>query len=244
MCCATQRLAVDEIPADEQFCNAQRANQPEGVLCKRPAGWGTDHPGVGRCKRHGGSTPNHQKAASLEIARRECVALGVPIDTTPDVALMDEVREACGNVAFYRQLVQDLPTHPAPDVLVPAVTVENEDGSTETIAQHWERGDPGIYGRTYHVSGIPTGEAKPHVLLQLYNDERKRKLEASAAALRAGIEERQVRIAEADAERIETANVKAFAAMGLTDRLEEFRGHFYRFLASDEPAHLGAASAG
>ncbi len=170
----------------------------------------------------------------MEIARRECVALGLPIETTPADALMEEVREACGNVAFYRQLIQELPTHPEPDEYV-----AGEDGDG-----HWERGEPGIYGRTYHVSGIPTGEAKPHVLLQLYNDERKRKLDASSAALRAGIEERQVRIAEADAERIEMANMRAFAAMGLADRLEEFRGHFYRFLADDEPAHLGTATAG
>lgn len=25
--------------------------------CNRPSGWGTDHPGQGRCKLHGGSTP-------------------------------------------------------------------------------------------------------------------------------------------------------------------------------------------
>jgi hypothetical protein len=225
---------------DDKYCGAKKRN---GGLCDLPKGWGTTHPGVGRCKLHGGSTPNHEKAAQTEIARRECVALGVPIDTTPADALMDEVREACGNVAFYRELIQALPTHPAADVLVPEAILQNEDGTTTVMPAHWERGEPGIYGRTYHVSGIPTGEAKPHVLLQLYNEERKRKLDASAAALRAGIEERRVRIAEADAERIETANVKAFAAMGLADRLEEFRGHFYRFLAGDEPTHLGTASA-
>jgi hypothetical protein len=27
-----------------------------GTPCKRPAGWGTDHPGSGRCKLHGGAT--------------------------------------------------------------------------------------------------------------------------------------------------------------------------------------------
>lgn len=28
-----------------------------GTPCRRPAGWGTWHPGAGRCKLHGGSTP-------------------------------------------------------------------------------------------------------------------------------------------------------------------------------------------
>ena len=36
------------------FCGAKtRAGTP----CKRPAGWGTDHVGEGRCKLHGGATP-------------------------------------------------------------------------------------------------------------------------------------------------------------------------------------------
>jgi len=28
-----------------------------GMPCRRPAGWGTDHPGEGRCKLHGGANP-------------------------------------------------------------------------------------------------------------------------------------------------------------------------------------------
>jgi hypothetical protein len=154
------------------------------------------------------------------------------------------VWEAAGNVAFYRGLVQALPTHPADDVLVPAVTVENEDGTTEIVAQHWERGDPGIYGRTYHVSGIPTGEAKPHVLVVLYNDERKRLKDACDSALRAGVEERHLRIAEADAARITMAFGQAFEVMGLSKRIEEFHAAFNTALASSsEPAHLGASGA-
>ena len=27
-----------------------------GMPCRRPAGWGTDHPGMGRCKLHGGAS--------------------------------------------------------------------------------------------------------------------------------------------------------------------------------------------
>lgn len=36
-------------------CGAKK-RQGEG-FCTRPAGWGTDHAGVGRCKFHGGATP-------------------------------------------------------------------------------------------------------------------------------------------------------------------------------------------
>lgn len=35
-------------------CGAKHNKRPG--TCKRPAGWGTDHPGEGRCKLHGGTT--------------------------------------------------------------------------------------------------------------------------------------------------------------------------------------------
>lgn len=38
-----------------RHCNARR-KQEEGY-CQLPSGWGTDHPGLGRCKLHGGATP-------------------------------------------------------------------------------------------------------------------------------------------------------------------------------------------
>lgn len=219
---------------DKKLCGAELKKR--GTTCRNVAGKGTSHRGVGRCSRHGGSTESHEKAASVELARRECATLGIPIETTPAEALIAEVWEAAGNVAYYRQLIQELPTHPEPDEFHPP---EGEDD-----AGWWERGQPGVYGRTYHVSGIPTGKAEPHVLVVLYNDERKRLVDACAAALRAGVEERRLRMAEADAQRITDAQVKALADLGLSDRLEEFRNAFHTHLAAGgQPAHLSAARA-
>ena len=48
------------IPAGHGFCNS-RTKQGKS-FCERPAGWGTDHVGIGRCKLHGGSTPTHMKS--------------------------------------------------------------------------------------------------------------------------------------------------------------------------------------
>lgn len=39
-----------------------------GAFCRRPAGWGTSHLHVGRCKLHGGSTPNHVANARAKLA--------------------------------------------------------------------------------------------------------------------------------------------------------------------------------
>lgn len=44
-------------------------------MCARPAGWGTDHPGFGRCKLHGGSTANHRKSAMAQVVRADAEAL-------------------------------------------------------------------------------------------------------------------------------------------------------------------------
>lgn len=43
-------------PYDSQYCGA-RKRQPSvpGETCRRPAGWGTWHPTIGRCKLHGGA---------------------------------------------------------------------------------------------------------------------------------------------------------------------------------------------
>lgn len=46
---------------DDGFCGAKtRAGTP----CRKTAGWGTDHVGVGRCRLHGGATPIKHGARS------------------------------------------------------------------------------------------------------------------------------------------------------------------------------------
>ena len=53
---------MTKVIADGSHCGA--AKRQGAGTCTRPAGWGTDHPGFGRCKLHGGSTPSGVKAAS------------------------------------------------------------------------------------------------------------------------------------------------------------------------------------
>lgn len=48
---------LDPKDPDEK-CNARRTDG--SGYCKQPAGWGTDHQ-QGRCKFHGGATPDHEK---------------------------------------------------------------------------------------------------------------------------------------------------------------------------------------
>lgn len=55
--------------SDKPKCEGP-TRQHEGN-CQRPAGWGTPHPGSGRCKLHGGCMPNVVKAELNRAIERE-----------------------------------------------------------------------------------------------------------------------------------------------------------------------------
>lgn len=74
-----------------------------GKPCEQPAGFGTPHPGVGRCKFHLGSTPTLVVASQRVLAAQALERMGMPVETHPDQALLSLVYEAAGNVAFLRE---------------------------------------------------------------------------------------------------------------------------------------------
>lgn len=195
----------------KRLCGAQLPNKPRGRTCTQRAGWGTDHVGVGCCRRHGGATESHERKARREIARSECDRLGVAVQIDPGDALIRELWEARGNFEFYRKLVEQLATHPEPDRFIPGE--ESSDG-------HWKQGEPGIYGPTRHVSGIPTGEAKPHVLVQMYMDERKHLVHVAKTCITVGIEERRVKLAEDQGRLIADILTGVLTELGVMDRPE------------------------
>lgn len=76
--------------------------------CKRPPGWGTDHPGIGRCKRHGGSTPLYQERVKRLRAQAIAAEFGIPRHVDPYKALEEELDRSAGLVDFYTLQVQAL----------------------------------------------------------------------------------------------------------------------------------------
>lgn len=82
------------LPSDPEkaypICGGKRRQQ-EGV-CTRPAGWGTDHPGQGRCKLHGGANPvRHARYSTINRPRIAELIEGFeadpnPLDMTPELA--------------------------------------------------------------------------------------------------------------------------------------------------------------
>lgn len=71
--------------------------------CTRPAGWGTDHPGYGACKMHGGSTRNGRKHALSLMSTAMMRADVVEVDITPMEGLLYPIRRAAATAAHHRQ---------------------------------------------------------------------------------------------------------------------------------------------
>lgn len=84
-----------------KHCGGKRVR--DGGKCTRPKGWGTDHPGSGKCKKHGGSTESGRKAAGREAALSFAAgALGAAVATNPLDAMQQSVDLAAGLVSYYR----------------------------------------------------------------------------------------------------------------------------------------------
>lgn len=206
-------------------CGAKK--RKGGGSCGQTAGWGTDHPGVGPCKLHGGATRAHVTAARNERARQAVVAYGLPREIDPAAALLEEVHRTAGHVAWLAAKVAE---HQEDD-LVWGLVEEADKTATEF---------PGL--DTKHA-------ARPSVWLDLYQRERRHLVQVSKTALDAGISERLVRLAEQQGAML--AEVIRRSADGLLAELagvldEETAGRVRRawpgWLARIVPAEIAAVA--
>lgn len=82
------------------------------TTCTQPAGWDTPHPGIGSCKLHGGSTPNHvagaERIKAEQAVLRAQQTYGLPVDVEPGEALLGLVRVAAGVVGWLGAQVAQL----------------------------------------------------------------------------------------------------------------------------------------
>jgi len=146
--------------------------------CRLPAGHGTDHVGVGRCRRHGGNTPTHVAAAERvqaeRIAETAVRLLGLDMtNITPSEALLREVRRSAAMVEFYA-------------LQVSALAVEDVVWGTTKRSQ-----------RTGAEAGTEVvQEARQNIWVVLLREERLVLAKVAAEAARAGVEERLARRAE------------------------------------------------
>jgi hypothetical protein len=86
------------------YCGGKLRGGKKGS-CRKKAGWGTIHPGIGKCKLHGGGLPNHVKAAAKAEQR---LLLGIPIETNPYEALSMCIKIRAGEVKWLSDRMSEL----------------------------------------------------------------------------------------------------------------------------------------
>lgn len=131
---------------------------------------------------HGGKSPRALQAVDRRRVEAEVRStLGIPLEVNPLQALLGQVYEAAGNVEFLRQKVQKLE----------CLWYSYERGAKTAVGTD-ENGEP-------MTETITVLEVKPHILVQLYNQERDRLAHYAELCIKAGVAERQVKVAEAEA---------------------------------------------
>lgn len=185
-------------------CPTCGQTHPRGCQAHKKAARGggpclaTPVPGGTVCKWHGGNSPRAQAAATQRlatIAAAEQVArLGVRVDVHPAEALIDLVHWTAGEVAYWRT----------------QVVIIEEGGGREALT----------WGVTKEKSGgddfATTQEAKPHIAYVMLRDASDRLAQYAAAALKAGVDERRVKLAEQQGALVADVIKGVLAALNLT----------------------------
>ena len=197
---------------DTRRCTAR--SKQSGEQCKRFA-----TPGGKTCVMHGSSTRKAQAKAKRvrdeAKARAAVVTYGLPMEISPADALLQEVHRTAGHVAWLHARIHDFD----PDDLTWGVT----SATVKTTGQF-----PGT---------DTTTSAAPPVLLELYARERKHLVDVCAAALRAGVDERRVRLAEQQGDLLATVIQAILTDLKLTAAQQ-------KLVPTVVPRHLRAVAGG
>lgn len=175
------------------------------------------------CRYHGGGAPQVRAAAARRLeeeeARRAVTTLGLPIDVSPTDALLEEVRWTAGHVQWLRARVQDLED----TVMIRAQEgwgLDDTSGPPNAHALTWGQVEHRDTTGGENAGTTTVERAGPSIWYQLYERERKHLVAVCTAALKAGVEERRVRLAESQGELVAGAIRAILNELGLTPEQE------------------------
>lgn len=165
---------------ERALCGAAK-RQGSGT-CTQPAGWGTDHVGVGRCKLHGGRTSSHSKSAARLVLANTVAELAE--DLRPSVEGVHPLDVQLGAVegAHLMRLVYER--------LVAQLAPQPGDLAAGDAPEHGVEVREALYGRDH------LGDLRTHPLVDALERWTRTAGDLSSKALAAGIDERRVRLAE------------------------------------------------
>ena len=184
------------------------AKTKAGGNCQRPAGWGTTHPGAGNCKLHGGASPNGELHGNLELAKREAAVMGQPLPVDPGDALLQCIQIAAGEVQYASLRIAELDDDQA--------VVEQRQVKTRPLSEGKDGEDP--HTTVEEVTTSTTAEL--HIWIRVRQQAMDRLVNYSSVAIKAGLEERRVKIAEQTGQLIASAVRGILEELGVADRPE------------------------
>jgi hypothetical protein len=95
-----QRSASGKRRLPARLCGAKTRTDS---TCKRPAGWGTDHPGFGQCKLHFGRTASAKAAA----VKQQAAVLLAQLDVAPVENPLAEMKKLAGQALAWRDQIAE-----------------------------------------------------------------------------------------------------------------------------------------
>jgi hypothetical protein len=164
--------------------NRRQGNGP----CRRPAGWGTDHPGYGPCKLHFGATRNMrahaQKAQAAELLE-SMRTYGELRRIDPRDGVMEEYWRTAGIVLYLEQIVQSLQR----GELVWGVVERTEAATADDGEQDGEQDGDASASRDRAAAVV--WKAAPNVWQRMYGEERDRFAKLGLEIIKLGLEARR-----------------------------------------------------
>jgi hypothetical protein len=192
------------------------AKKRSGGTCSQPAGYGTDHVGTGRCKFHGGSTPNGKKAAQREGAEIEAQRMVrlAGVDQDPLEHLLESLHLAAALVQVWGAMVAAIDEKAEEESEADGFLrgelgyeeIESDKGFTDTIVRPKDR----------LMAVDSRGESQIHPYVAEYQRALERRAKFAKLCIDAGVAERQIRVYEQQAELAQRAFEMTLDSLELT----------------------------